>query len=301
MCCAAFASLSYEFGQVGHTHNLQDQRFSIINRELGKAQILENPDDCLDCIRAAIPPTTAEGGHLYCEHVMGLWDWQRFLEPLALSASGVAIKHHGEAVNHSFRIVSRSELRCLKVHDKEYEWPVDVCEELESVDAQPQDAVLLCKQFMASSSLSQMPQLLLPAMSLSLITAELAPLPKKTLSEVQCREFRKTARVMGGEPWFLYRASAYLRMLIEDNVSNPVPLNMVLTYSRAGAGLLPHDFPEMHTYCPGTPKLVTVRGKKRPAAEVGQVPQLNPMPKCVPKRAPKRTPKVVIPPCIQTT
>ncbi len=76
----------------------------------------------------------------------------------------------------------------------------------------PDDAVLLVKQFLSSSGLSQRPLLIIPVDMLSKLKGPLMPADRNKLSPKELSEFRSTATKVAAHPWELQRAAGYLRI-----------------------------------------------------------------------------------------
>ncbi|CAK9078273.1 unnamed protein product, partial [Durusdinium trenchii] len=132
--------------------------------ELGTLYIcLDGMDqDFVQCIKETLKP--ARGRELFAEKLEGLWDWQKFMEPMERVMSGVAILKSQPDVNYAFRIVTRKDMKLYSGYEK---WVDMADEEHEALDQCPEgpadgDVFLLCKQFMHSTSLSQKPVLLTP-------------------------------------------------------------------------------------------------------------------------------------------
>ena len=87
----------------------------------------------------------------------------------------------------------------------------------------PCAVVLLVKQYMSSSQMSQWPQVCFPFSSLEYLPESAISklrcslLPREGFSERQQREFSKTAGLVEQPPWHLHRAAKYLRELLHNN------------------------------------------------------------------------------------
>ncbi|CAK9098697.1 unnamed protein product, partial [Durusdinium trenchii] len=126
--------------------------------------------DFVQCIKETLKP--ARGRELFAEKLEGLWDWQKFMEPMERVMSGVAILKSQPDVNYAFRIVTRKDMKLYSGYEK---WVDMADEEHEALDQCPEgpadgDVFLLCKQFMHSTSLSQKPVLLMPALRAGLLS-----------------------------------------------------------------------------------------------------------------------------------
>lgn len=106
-------SCSNEFFQVGHTHNLVDQRFSIINPALKRTKCLETPDDFLDLILSSITPTGNREIHV--EKIDAVHNWADWFGEIEATLSGITITQREHDVTHSWRVVRRSDLPLYKL------------------------------------------------------------------------------------------------------------------------------------------------------------------------------------------
>ena len=145
----------------------------------------------------------------------------------------------GQPAIHPMRVVRRGDLKDYKIAGQEFEWPIDVCQAWSAVEAGHGDAILLCKQFMSSTHVSQCPQLLCPASAHEQVSpADIAQLFHKPWSKDQVREYAKTARIMRGQPWNLFRAGLYLDRLVLNNQNQlwppPPTLHWVFEFHQPG-------------------------------------------------------------------
>lgn len=62
--------------------------------------------------------TPARDREMHVEHIKGFFDWRKFLAPLDLSLSGLAILEHEPDVNFSFRMVTRGDIKTYDGFDK---------------------------------------------------------------------------------------------------------------------------------------------------------------------------------------
>ena len=128
---------------------------------------------------------------------------------------------------------------------------------------------------MSSASLSQNPQLMLPHSLAEKIDFPngLKPAERRWLSDDVIKEFRKTAKITGSEPWRLFEAQQWLQTLRDENESKvtkqPPQLQMVLELgATADVGELP-DYSDLFIPDDPAPRRVQValrKGMKRPAA-----------------------------------
>jgi len=118
-------SISNHFFTVGHTHNLVDQRFSILGTSLSNSPVLETPTDFLRVIKQHLKP----GRHrtlVHTEVLDGIYNWKQFWEPLGISIAGVAPTHWDPIVNHVWRVVRRGD---LVQYEKKDDWEIVVPED----------------------------------------------------------------------------------------------------------------------------------------------------------------------------
>ena len=105
-------SVDTQFFIVGHTHNICDQRFSVIAPILASAHVLQSPDEFLDRIAAKVKPTG--GRDLHVEKLDVVYDWTEFFEPLGINISGLVSTHDSPVTNHSWRLVRRGDLEMYR-------------------------------------------------------------------------------------------------------------------------------------------------------------------------------------------
>ena len=227
-----FEAIDTEFMRVCHTHNEQDQRFSVVAGKISRAPVLEEPEDFQKWMLAEIQP--ARGRRLHVEILHGTWNFQKwFLESLNINVSGLASTHAEPEANHVWRYVSRSLLKESGLTNESVQCTVDAWKEL---PPHPQDAILMVKQYMHDQKFSQMPILALPAaVAEQLDPAKLEISPPVPLGDTVLKEFRKTAKQVGAAPWNLLKAEHYLTKLCDDNAKNtlaaePAGLQFALQY-----------------------------------------------------------------------
>ena len=145
-----------------------------------------------------------------------------------------------------------------------------------------QDAILLCKQFLSSTRLSQQPLLLLPNKNLSLLQsgAPVVHLPTRPFNEKTLHEFRKTASLIQEPPMDLLEGANYLRTLCDQQEHgthlSPPELHI---YQLRGDPFQRGNFADEDEladawvdFAPNTPKRVTVEASRPsfPAENNGQ-------------------------------
>ena len=145
------------------------------------------------------------------------------------------------------------------------------------------DVILLAKQHISSSELSQPPLLMFPHCLLERLAGqELKPLPRNELPARTIAEFRKTAVAVEAKPWSLHRAATYLRNLCDGGQQSSPPVLRLLTEPKLFAAsslatAAPQDWSEYATQIskPAPPRVITVKRapvRKRPAAASASTP-----------------------------
>lgn len=135
------------------------------------------------------------------------------------------------------------------------------------------DVIMLVKQYMSSTALSQAPCILSPASYKDRLPTP-APTqvhPRNPLSERAVAEYMKTARAIAEHPWLLLEASGYLERWCQANLAahhgTPPPLSFFVGPPR-GVDVLPTPRDllggEWAAFAPGTPKRVTVKAEPPP-------------------------------------
>ena len=95
-------------GEPGHSHDSQDQRFSIISARLAQCKVLQSPEDFVVTIRNTLRPI--RGRAVFADILHGTWDWVRFFEDLGLNVSGIAASHAHPNVCFSKRFLQFRDL-----------------------------------------------------------------------------------------------------------------------------------------------------------------------------------------------
>ena len=197
----------------------QDQRFSTVAATLTTAPILEDPEEMRDWLLEHIAPP--RGRRLIVEILPCTMDFKSWQAPLDIQMAGITSTHWQPHANHVWRFVKRSDMCGYNGSDK---WNIQWgCEEWKDLEAHPNDVIALYKESMHSTSLQQMPMVVMPYQVAcgKLKKEDLKPAPRKILSPTEMKEYAKTANKIEKEPWNLQRGAAYLRSLIakqEDEV-----------------------------------------------------------------------------------
>lgn len=139
-----------------HTHNELDQRFSSLGMMLNGAGCLEDMEEFRDHILENFQP--ACGRALHCEVLESTWDFQSAFHELEIHFRGICPSQYEPLVNHVWHFAQRgltSELvpagTVIENHHSGF------------TSETPRDCILLTKQHLHSSSLSQLPVLAMPA------------------------------------------------------------------------------------------------------------------------------------------
>ena len=160
------------------------------------------------------------GKQLVVIELDAVWDWQIYFESLGTQVHGIAASHVNPDVNHSKRFVLRRDLCQMELPN----WELNVPDCFKTQPVCPDDVVVMCKQFWCSTSLSQPPMVFLPHHQYkSLEKAPNEVLPRNTLSEKACKEYRKTAKFCNESAWKLTRAGKYLLDWVKQNEQKTWP------------------------------------------------------------------------------
>jgi hypothetical protein len=193
-----------DFGTVGHTHFILDQRFSIVGQCLKRSEVLQTPDDFVQRIQDNLKPV--QGRPIFVRKLGTTHDHQLMLASLDVGVSGIVSLKDAPEANHCFRFVRRRDLGLYEKPSEE-DWEVDDGGGV----GHPHDVVLLVKHWMHSKTLSQRPIVVLPFELLDKLQgASLKPASKNMMSDRELTEFRKAGRIFAEEPWGMTRTKEYL-------------------------------------------------------------------------------------------
>ena len=119
----------------GHSHDPQDQRFSIIAATLAQCRVLQSPEDFVVTIRRGLKPI--RGRPVFADILPGTWDWQQFFDDLGFNASGIAASYHHPIVCFSKRFLQLRDLPKLNLPG----WELEVPALFKDTTRHPQDVV----------------------------------------------------------------------------------------------------------------------------------------------------------------
>lgn len=216
-----FDAADLQFLQCGHTHNEQDQRFSTVATSLSRAPVLEDPEEFAAWIRNNVKP--ARGRTLHVEVLDSTYDFQSWLQNCGVQVSGLAATHAEPRTTHCWRICRRSLLP-------------EVGTVIETWDGgnDESDAVLMVKELLHHTQLTQQPLVILPHAVAMSLPSKLTLNPRNPIGERALKEFRKTAIAVSQDPWRLLKARQYLEELCRRSQAGEepkgVPLDFIYNY-----------------------------------------------------------------------
>ena len=158
----------------------------------------------------------------------------------------------------------------------------------------PSDCVMLVKQWVSTNELAQLPLLVLPAARLSALSpANLSPMTRNRLHDEHMKQYRRTAHLLGQEPWNYKKAQEYLTSWCDRNlagsVDSPLSCDFVLRGRSLDSKTSDSDMslpPGWKNFTPGMPRTIQV-GTVQPEQPGGKRKKL-----CV-KATPEEDPRVV--------
>ena len=137
------------------------------------------------------------------------------------------------------------------------------------------DVAVCIKQFWSSSELVQAPVIVLPGSYLDKVPngGPRHIMERNQLSDVQIREYRKTANTVAAEPWSMHRAAKYLNAWLDQNMSGhwpaPAPQGWVAG-DHAAEGRTSRPFSaEWSRFAPGMPVAMEVVRRRRINGKAG--------------------------------
>ena len=215
-------SYSFGQGQVGHTHNEVDQRFSTACQLLSgrcRCESLECADDFFRVMQQLRP---IRGRSQDARVLTASRDWRRFFEEHLGNLTGLLKGHgeckytklRGEEAQHSWVFVRRDAL------DREDPENISglVINNVWGTDAHPGDVILLTRLYISDPKIHCV-EVFLPAEKLALLprggTDYMSD--RNALTKRQCDEFMKTADKLETVPLNMKRGAEYLRTLVRES------------------------------------------------------------------------------------
>ena len=215
-------SVAFGQGQVGHTHNEEDQRFSTCVQLLSKRcqrESLQCPDDFLKAMQQLKP---IRGREQDARVLTASRDWHRFFEEHLGNLTGL-LKGHGESkwtklrgeeAQHSWVFVRRD---ALDSEDPENIAGL-VINNAWGTDAHPGDVILLTRLYISDPEFHGV-EVFLPAEKLALLPQGGPDYmsDRNALTNRHCHEFMKTASALEKFPLKMKRGAEYLRTLVRES------------------------------------------------------------------------------------
>ena len=95
-----FDVIDAQSSQVGHTHHIQDQRFSVAATLLSKTERLQRPTAFMDVLKKRVTPLEAS---LHVEVFASSYDWKEWLAPLNVNWKGHTSTQYTKCI-HEIRV-----------------------------------------------------------------------------------------------------------------------------------------------------------------------------------------------------
>ena len=166
---------------------------------------------------------------LHVEVVSSTFDFQGWYHNLGLSVKGLASTAGCHFTNHSWEFVPRKQIESrygdsVQITCNQSDW--------ETENVEPMDVILICRQYIHSTTLSQEPVVFLPTgIVKKLDGSKLKVAATNLLNERTLSEFRKTATAVARSPWELLKAQRWLDNLCEQNTltnfGEPIALKFI--------------------------------------------------------------------------
>ena len=273
--------------RVGHTHNKLDQRHGTAATTISNEKLLECPEDFKACLDRKV--RAPRGRSQNVQIIEATINWKAHYSGLPMLAGHTQTAGKtaaGLEAAHSFRFMRRADV------------PGDI-DSIFSDPPDPDDAVLLVRQYLSDADLIQRPMVFCPVAMYRRLAPPSALAPRSTLSGRQQNEFAKTAAAIVQPPWRMHKASAYLTELIGSNAAGASdkwqapPITWVFAPSRLEP-LPPVLGPDDLSFGERAPAHVVVRPPPRPtaakskAAPANQAHQPEPLLDSLPPAPPKR-------------
>ena len=198
-------------GQVGHTHNGTDQRFGTMSSIISRNKILQSPEEFMAVVRDHMHGV--RNRKLCLRRIHSTWDFQKFMLPMNTGLVGLNPTMNMPWVAHCFRFVRRQDLELYQHNNANQSWAIDN----DVSEPHPNDVILLVKQWVHSSALSQNPKMFFQHSKLLDVPNKMEKMVHNRLSKRELEEFRKSAKAYLKKPWNMEIASIYLNEYCRRN------------------------------------------------------------------------------------
>ena len=199
--------------RVGHSHCAPDERFACVRTLLADSVELQEPSDFLARVQELKPH---RGRSVTVEKVEAAYDWKESLKGL-----GDVVSLHGHVQTHQQTLRDEEAVHVFNLVQREnYKLMTgETLVELPGYEPDGKDIVLEVYQYLSSETMSQTPMVYIPAKLWDQVDLSSLPqiAPRRSFSDKQLAEFRKTANKVLKPPWRLLRANTYLRNLVNFN------------------------------------------------------------------------------------
>ena len=209
----AFISADATMYEVGHTHNKQDQTIGTVCTGIARNSKIEDPEELVGCVKGAMHPTHGRVGHV--EYIQATLDFKTWLSSLDVTLTGQGSHASWKSLNlescHVWRFLKRKHLTTFAQEQAQTTFTEPL---------HPDDIVLLVKHHLSSDGYAQPPQCLIPNSRFELLEGVPGPAPRNVFSQIQTKEFLKTAHLVKQVPWKLDKAASYLERLVHGNADD---------------------------------------------------------------------------------
>ena len=184
---------------VGHTHNVQDQRFAECATAIKSNTSIQVPSDVVKVITDRVK--ARQNRKLVCERVFGAFDWHEFFDELGVSMHGHtqtrAMKTRSLEACHVWRFFRREDVQ----------WEGVIFSDWPALEPHPADIILLVKQCLDDEQYSQEPLVFCPNACWEKLAGKCPDVDVRTkLSDRQTKEFTKTSIAVAAKPWVMTKA-----------------------------------------------------------------------------------------------
>ena len=191
-----FDSTEHTEFSVGHTHNVQDQRFAECATAIKSNTNIQVPSDVVKVITDRVK--ARQNRKLVCERVFGAFDWHEFFDELGVSMRGHtqtrAMKTRSLEACHVWRFLRREDVQ----------WDGPISTDWPDASPHPGDIILLVKQHLDDAEYSQEPVVFCPDFCFQRLPLRPGGVdPRTRLSSRQVKEFTKTSTAVAVKPWVM--------------------------------------------------------------------------------------------------